>query len=99
MNYKISIISLVLILTISACGYKEGVTTSSQKSYLYFSGNTNDIKVSIDRGKIFSVKEGQLNQYTVKTGKHLIEVFRDDKTIIKREIFVSDGIAKEIEVK
>ena len=99
MKYAISIISLALIFGMSGCGYKEGVATASQKSYLYFSGNTNDVKVSVDGGKSFDVKEGQENQYTIKSGKHLVEVYRDNKIIVKREIFVSDGIAKEIEVQ
>lgn len=99
MKYLLSIISLVLLLGISGCGYKEGVSTSAQESYLYFSGNTSNIEVSIDSGEQFSVKAGQTNQYGVKPGKHLLEVFRDGKIIIKREVFLGDGIAKEIEVQ
>jgi hypothetical protein len=99
MKYVMFIISLALIFTISACGYKEGVVTASQKSYLYFSGNTEDVRVSIDNGESFEVKNGRLNQYSIQPGKHLIEVYRDDNIIVKREIFVSDGITKEIEVK
>ncbi len=99
MKYILSIISLVLLLSISGCGYKEGVATAAQKSYLYFSGNTDNIRVSIDGGEKFSVKEGQNNQYGIKPGKHLIEVYRDGAIIVKREVFVSDGIAKEIEIQ
>lgn len=99
MKYAISIISLALIFTVSGCGYKEGVAIASQKSYLYFTGDTDRIKVSVDGGKSFSVKEGQLNQYSIKPGKHLVEIYRDNNVIIKREIFVSDGVAKEIEVQ
>jgi outer membrane usher protein FimD/PapC len=99
MKYAISIISLVLIFGISGCGYKEGVATASQKSYLYFNGSTDDITVSIDGGDRFDVKEGKANQYAINPGKHLVEVYRNNNIIVKREIFVSDGVAKEIEVK
>lgn len=94
-----SIIAVLFILLLSGCGYKEGVATASQKSYLYFSGDTDDIEVSIDDGSKFEVEEGQLNQYSIKPGKHLIVVYKNNRVILKREIFVSDGVAKEIEVK
>jgi len=35
----------------------------------------------------------------VKPGKHLIEVYRNDAIVIQREIYLGDGIAKEIEVQ
>ena len=99
MKYILSIISLALLLGFSGCGYKEGVATAAQKSYIYFSGNTSDIEVSIDGGEKFNVKPGQTNQYGVKPGKHVVEVYRDGAVVVKREVFVSDSIAKEIEVQ
>ena len=99
MKYILSIISLVLLLGISGCGYKEGVATAAQKSYIYFSGNTSDIEVSIDGGEKFNVKAGQTNQYGVKPGKHLVEIYRDGKIVVKREVFVSYSIAKGIGVQ
>ena len=92
-------IAVALALFISGCGSKEGVRTEAQKSYLYFSGNTSGALVSIDKGEEFSVKAGSNNQYGVKPGKHLVEISRDGNLIIKREIYVGDGIAKEIEVE
>ena len=83
----------------SGCGYKEGVATATQKSYLYFTGNINHTMVSVDNGEKFSIKSGKENQYSVSPGKHLVEVYKNNNLIIKREIFLSDGIAKEIEVQ
>lgn len=96
--------TLTAILTAFAllmvgCGSKEGVTSEAQKSYLYFSGNVNDVTVSIDKGASFEVEAGETNQYATKPGKHLIEVYRDGALIIKREIYLGDGVAKEIEVQ
>jgi len=96
---NILFISLTIILLLSGCGYKEGVATSSQKSYVYFSGNTDNIEVSIDSGSKFNVEEGKNNQYALKPGKHLIEVYRDGSIVVKRNVYIGDGIAKEIEVK
>jgi hypothetical protein len=93
------IISIITALTFSACGYKEGVATSAQKAHLYFTGDTKDVLVSIDKGERFSVKAGRDNLYNIKPGKHLVEVYKGDQLIVKREIFVSDGVAKEIEVR
>ncbi len=99
MKYILSIISLALLLGFSGCGYKEGVATAAQKSYIYFSGNTNNIKVSIDGGEKFNVKPGETDQYGVKPGKHIVEVYRNGAVVVKREVFISDGIAKEIEIQ
>ncbi len=99
MKYILSIISLALLLGFSGCGYKEGVATAAQKSYIYFSGNTNNIKVSIDSGEKFDVKSGETDQYGVKPGKHIVEVYRNGAVVVKREVFISDGIAKEIEIQ
>lgn len=91
----ISLIALIF----SGCGYKEGVKTSSEKSYLYFSGDTKNAMVSIDEGDNFSIKAGQNNQYSIKPGKHLIKIYKNGELIVKRKIYVGDGISKEIEVK
>ena len=92
-------VGLIASIFLSGCGYKEGVVTATQKSYLYFTGNTNDTVVSVDNGEKFTIQNGTNNQYSVKPGKHLVEVYKDNRLIIKREIFISDGISKEIEVK
>lgn len=89
---------LLGVLLLSGCGYKEGVATGEQESYLYFSGNTANVTVSIDNGEQFTVKPGRDNQYRVKPGKHAVRVLRDGKLIVDREVYVGDGVAKEIGV-
>lgn len=99
MKKKILYIGLIILL-FSGCGYKEGVSTETQKSYLFFTGNTADKLVSIDSGSKFAIiKNGKSHQYSVKPGKHLVEIYQGDIMIVNREVFVSDEIAKEIEVK
>ena len=99
MKKLILIVGLIASIFLSGCGYKEGVATATQKSYLYFTGKTNDMVVSIDNGEKFNIQTGTNNQYAIQPGKHLVEVYKDNRLIIKREIFISDGISKEIEVK
>lgn len=99
MKTNIFISLFIVFLTFTGCGYKEGIKTSGQKSYLYFTGNVEDASVVIDNGPGFSVKSGINNQYQIKPGKHLVQVFRNNVMIVNREIYVGDEIAKEIEVQ
>ena len=99
MKYLLSIAALLLLIGFSGCGYKEGVATGDQKSYLYFSGDLDNIKVSVDGGAQFSVKSGRDNQYEIKPGKHIVTIYKNSVIIVQREIFLGDGIAKEMEVK
>jgi hypothetical protein len=96
MKYLFIRIVLLSVLLFSGCGYKEGISAGDQKSYLYFSGNTEDVTVSVDNGEPFSVEQGRNNQYKIKPGKHTVRVYRDNKMIVNREIYVGDNIAKEI---
>ncbi len=99
MKKIVLVVSLIGTIFLSGCGYKEGAVSATQKSYLYFTGNVNDTMISIDNGNKFSVIAGQNEQYSLKPGKHLIEIYRANTLIIKREIFISDGVIKEIEVE
>lgn len=99
MKYIIASLSILLMLGFSACGYKEGVVTHSQKSYLTFSGDTSDVEVSIDNGSHFSVESGNEHQYAIKPGKHHIEIYKNNQKIVDREIYISDEVTKEIEVR
>jgi hypothetical protein len=99
MKTILSITSLLFLLLASGCGYKEGVKTQSQKSYLYFSGNVSDIKVSVDDAVEFSVLAGETHQYAITPGKHMVKIYKNNQLLIIRELFVGDGVAKEIEVK
>jgi hypothetical protein len=93
------ITSLLLMLLASGCGYKEGVKTQSQKSYLYFNGDVSDITVSVDDAVEFTVTAGEKNQYAITPGKHTVKIYRGGHLLIIREVYISDGVAKEIEVK
>ncbi len=99
MKKIIFIIGLFIFLSFSGCGYKEGTVTATQKSYLYFTGNVSNVVVSLDGGERFNVIAGQNNKYSIQPGKHLIEVYRNGDIVVKRELYIGDDIAKEIEVR
>ena len=98
MRFLIINLSLLLVLTFVGCGYKAGVSTSEQTSYFFFSGDTTNVTVSIDGMATFTVEPGRDNQYKVAPGKHQIRVYRQGLLIVDREVYVGDGIAKEIGV-
>ena len=98
MRYFFISLGLIIILMFAGCGYKEGVSTPDQVAYLFFSGNTDNVTVSIDNGEQFTVRAGRDNQYKIRPGKYLIHVYREGKIIVEREIYVGDGVAKEIGV-
>ena len=91
-------LGLLSMLLFSGCGYKEGVATAEQAAYLYFSGNTAGVTVSINGGEAFSVKPGRNNQYKIAPGSYLVRVYRGDAMIVERRVYVADGVAKEIGV-
>ena len=99
MNTKLILTVLLAIFLLSACGYKEGVITAAQKSNLFFTGNTGNVLVSIDGGERFPVKNGRDNLYSIAPGKHRVLVYRNGNVIVEKDIMVSDGVSKEIEVK
>ncbi len=99
MKYITLFIGLFLLFFSVGCGYVEGAKTSTQKSYIYFSGNATNLLVSIDKSEKFVINpDDRKHQYALKPGKHLVEVYKDNAIILKREIFLSDGIIKEIEL-
>ncbi len=98
MKHIFIIISILFALGFTACGYKEGVKTGDAKAYVYFTGDVSNAKVTIDNGPSFSVEAGKDNIYKINPGKHLIEIYKNGVLRVKREIFVSDGVSKEIGV-
>lgn len=93
--------SLMLLssLWLGGCGYKEGATASDQQAYLHFSGNTKDVTVSVDGANEFSVESSRNNPYKIRPGKHTVKVYRNGQVVVHREVYVGDGISKEIGIE
>ena len=91
-------IGLLSLLIFAGCGYKEGVATGEQVAYLYFSGNTDGVAVSLDGGEKFSVKPGRDHQYRIVPGTYMLRLYRDGRLIGERSVYIADGVAKEIGV-
>ena len=91
-----------VLITLSSCGYKEGVIQPGDKSYLVFTGNTQNIQIIIDNNDSFpaqtSVDNGSGTHYQISPGKHLIVIKKGDGIVLQREILVGNGMTKEIQV-
>jgi hypothetical protein len=100
---------IFLLLIIASCGYKEGIIQPSDKSYLKFSGNVENVSVQIDNGEPFVLKSyitqsgGQERKirpdkklYQVSPGRHTIKIFRDGILIVDRILILDNNVIKEI---
>lgn len=96
------VLASCLFITLSSCGYKEGVIQPGDKSYLVFTGNTQDIQITIDNNAPISVQADVENKsvthYQISPGKHMIVIRRGSETVLQREILIGNGMTKEIQV-
>lgn len=90
---------LAAVFLISGCGYKEGVVTGDTRASLYFTGNTENASVSVDGGEAFAVEPGRDHQYKIAQGKHNVKVMKNGNVVVNRDIYVGDGVAKEIDIR
>ena len=114
MAYQKTIYSgLVILLLFGGCGLKEGVVQKEPKSFLWFTGNTQDAIVYIDDLSpiILNEKpastgaEGEMNtkksnkiHYELSPGKHSIVVKIKGEEIVNRIVLLGSGITKEIKI-
>ncbi len=91
-----------MLITLSSCGYKEGVIQPGDKSYLVFTGNTQNMQVIIDNNDPFSAQTSVDNwsgtHYQISPGKHIIIIKKRNEIVLQREILVGNGMTKEIQV-
>jgi len=92
------IISLILILTTGcSTAINTGVVQRAEMSYLKFLGNTNGVFVEIDNSNSISLSNFEKNALLrIDNGKHFLKVYRNDKLIINRVIFIEDHATMEI---
>jgi hypothetical protein len=92
---------LVLLVTcgITACGYKDGVENIDSRAYLYFTGYTKQAEVLVDDVPLDLGKHVTANDhYQIQPGQHLVEVKHHGQSIVRRQIYVTEGAAKEIPI-
>jgi hypothetical protein len=74
--FKLSLVLVIMLL--GACGTSQGVRSSEQASYIYFSGDAIGAKVTVGDGEAFVIdKIGENNLYKVATGKQKVIIKKD----------------------
>lgn len=100
MNRIINIVVLFAAFTIlTGCGYKEGVKNEAQKAYLYFTGNTQNVEIKVDDNSFMLTKQMRPDDlFQITPGKHTVIAIRDNQVILQKDIYVNNGISKEIQL-
>lgn len=114
-NYKkvftLTVVIIILAGYLSSCGYMEGVVQKAEKSYLWFTGNTENAIVYIDNKEFARLspsyyvdESGTKRQktepihYQIEPGKHEIRIEKDGKVLVNRSLLLGNQMTKEIEV-
>jgi hypothetical protein len=96
MKFIVAIIFLSVL--VSSCGgYRSEVNQNSEKGFLKFKSSVPEFSFVIDEGVQMN-NDPKIDQYEIKPGKHNVKVYRDDKLIVNRIIFVDNQTIFEIEV-
>lgn len=93
------ILALLVTCGVTACGYKDGVENHDSRAFLYFTGNTKQAEVLVDDVPLGIGEHVDTNdRFQIQPGQHLVEVRRHGQSIVRRQIYVTEGAAKEIQV-
>lgn len=103
---KLIIIPILGLLLVSCTyGNRQGVVQKSNKSYLHFMGNTENVTFVIDEGELINLQKEEGSRryapnllYQITPGKHSLKVYREGELIIDRLIYVSSNETKEVEL-
>jgi len=111
---KLAYLGLSALLLFMGCGLKEGVIQKDRKSFLWFTGETDNAMVYIDDlepvelNKTFFIKseDGEVKQkeesekihYEISPGKHRIIIKRSGEVVVNRIVLLGNGTIKEIRI-
>lgn len=92
------VLFLILSVAFVGCGYTEGIVQKSPKSYLWFTGKTQNAFAFIDDREPFEVDNRKTTHFQIAPGKHKIIVKKNDQIVVNRVLLIGDGMTKEIQV-
>lgn len=98
---SISYLLLVFLLLCGGCGLTEGVVQKEAKSFLWFTGNTQNAIVYIDNLApitLDNTNKSSSIHYELSPGKHSIIVKKSGEEVVDRNILLGNGITKEIQI-
>ena len=89
-------LSLLLILSITACGYLTGIVQRAERSSVMFSGNLEGVTVQIDDLEPFAPL--YRTHYHIPPGKHTLMAYRHGELVVKRVIYLENQVTTEVYV-
>ena len=101
------ILSMLLLLSVSACGSFNSVTQLEEQTYLQLAGNVDNVILTLDDGspvqlggavESFNLNGKTITKFKVKPGQHVIKLERHGQLLVHRKIFVSEGNSAEINI-
>ena len=96
---KIICLSLVLFGICYGCGLKEGVIQNEAKSYIYFTGDTQNAVAYIDDLDPINLNSSSNDvHFEISSGKHNIIVKKSGKEVVNRTLLLGSGITREIRI-
>jgi hypothetical protein len=82
---------------VSCYRYNTGVVQKSEQGYIKFIGSYDTLKVVIDNGESI-VHRDKNRLYQVLPGNHEVKVYRNDKLVVDRVLFIDDKMTMEVNV-
>jgi len=90
---------MLAVSFISGCGsYETKSVIEEQKSYLSFSDSLKDADYKVNNSGWYKIEKTGVDEiYQIQTGKIHLQVRKNGKFIINRELLVSNGAVRNIE--
>lgn len=88
---------LLLLLGLAACGgYQAATIQKDEVSYVKFVGDWKGVTIHIDN--LEPIQLVDQNKYGLAPGKHTIKVFRGERLLLNRVLFISDQEVREVRI-
>lgn len=94
-------LAVLCAMFLLSCGYQTGVIQKAEKGYIKFSGDwsTDEVAVKIDDREPFRPRASDTNTlFEITPGKHSIQVFRDNRLVLDRTIFLDSQATFEVKI-
>lgn len=94
---KYMLLVLLSFLFLSCGGYNTGILLKDHKGFLKFTGDINNISISINDRKPFKL-EPDVDLYELNPGTYNVKVIRNENIVVNRTIILDEQITIEVEV-
>ncbi len=94
---KILFALLATFMFVSCGGYNTTTTQKTEKGFLKFNGNIDQVRILIDDSEL-SKSENKDAVYQVKPGNHEVKIFRNGQLIVDRTLFIDDQVTMEVDI-